>query len=58
LYKGFDDQYEKDLKTLENQMDDLKNYILYQKQENDQQYIEGYLKREEEITKLARFFIF
>ncbi len=54
LYHGFDDVYEKDLKSLEDKMDDLKNYILYQKQENDQQYIEGYLKREEEIVKLSR----
>jgi pepF/M3 family oligoendopeptidase len=54
LYHGFDDAYERDLKKLEDKMDDLKNYILYQKQENDMQYIEGYIKREEEIVRLSR----
>ncbi|MCD4827147.1 MAG: M3 family oligoendopeptidase [Acholeplasmataceae bacterium] len=54
LYKGFDESYEKDLKKLENKIDDLKKYILYQKQENDTQYIEGYIKFDEEITILAR----
>jgi pepF/M3 family oligoendopeptidase len=54
LYHGFDDAYERDLKKLEEKMDDLKNYILYQKQENDMQYIEGYIKREEEIVKTSR----
>lgn len=54
LYKGFDESYEKDLKKLEVKMDDLKKYILYQKQENDTQYIEGYIKFDEEITILAR----
>lgn len=54
LYKGFDESYEKDLKKLEHMIDDLKDYILYQKQENNQSYIEGYLKREEDLTILSR----
>ncbi|BCR36075.1 M3 family oligoendopeptidase [Mariniplasma anaerobium] len=54
LYKGFDEAYENDLKKLDKKIDDLKSYILYQKQENDTQYIEGYIKREEAITILSR----
>lgn len=54
LYRGFDEDYEKDLKEVETLVSDLKNYIMYQKQETDQAYIEGYLRKEEELTRLIR----
>ena len=54
LYKGFDESYDKDVAKLDKKIEDLKKYILYQKQENDSQYIEGYLKFDEEIAVLSR----
>lgn len=53
LYKGFDETYEKDIEKFNHLMDDYINHIK-STDLDEVSYIEGYLKFDEEVTKLAR----
>ena len=53
LYLGFDERYQEDVKRLDALMDDYTSWI-NQKDVDSITYIEGVLKKEEELTKLSR----
>ena len=53
LYLGFDETYNKDIETYEKMMDDYVSFI-NQEDQDPVSYLEGYLKRSEEMTKLGR----
>lgn len=53
LYLGFDDKYHADMALYESMIDDYVNWIKVPSSD-DVTYIEGYLKRSEEISKLGR----
>ena len=53
LYLGFDETYQNDLNRYESMIDDYVNWI-NSNIDNPKTYIEGYLTRSEELTKLGR----
>ena len=53
LYKGFDETYQKDLEKMNQLMDEYIHHIEH-KTDDDIQYIEGYLKLSETLTKTVR----
>ena len=53
LYLGFDDKYHADMALYESMIDDYVNWIKVPSSD-DVTYIEGYLKRSEELSKLGR----
>lgn len=53
LYKGFDDTYEADLKRLEVLLQDYKTWVKNEQGRSDLDLLEGYLKSQENLERLA-----